>query len=75
MNEAWKATQMAMDDLEFHITGKRKDAFEAELSASGAGDKKIMVTLKKIFDTRTEIKIHIGTLGDEYLSRQILETI
>lgn len=75
LNRAWKATQMAMDDLEFHTTGKGKDAFDAELSASGAGGKKIKVALKKISDTRTEIRIRVGTFGDKSLSRQILEKI
>jgi len=30
LNRAWKATQMAMDDLKFHITGKEKDVFGAK---------------------------------------------
>ena len=75
LNRAWKAARKAMNDLEFNITSKGKDAFDAELSASGAGGKKIKVTLKKISDNRTEIKIRIGTFGDESLSRQILEKI
>jgi hypothetical protein len=66
---------MAMDDLEFHTTDKAKDAFDAELSASGAGGKKIKVALKKISDTSTEIRIRVGTFGDESLSRKILEKI
>ena len=75
LNRAWKATQMAMDDLEFHTTDKAKDAFDAELSASGAGGKKIKVALKKISATSTEIRIRVGTFGDESLSRKILEKI
>jgi hypothetical protein len=75
LNRAWKATQMAMRDLEFSITDKGKDAFDAELRASGAGGKKIRVALKKISDTRTEIRIRVGTFGDESLSLKILERI
>jgi len=75
LNRAWKAAQMAMDDLEFQITHKGKDAFDAELSASGVGGKKIKVALKKISDTRTEIRIRVGTFGDKSLSQQILEKI
>lgn len=47
LNTAWDATQKAMDDLEFNITDKGKDAFDAELSAIGVGGKKIKVALKK----------------------------
>lgn len=75
LNRAWKATQMAMNDLEFHITDKGKDAFDAELRASGVGGKKIKVALKKISNTRTDIRIRVGTFGDKSLSQQILEKI
>ena len=73
LNRAWKATQIAMRDLEFNITDKGKDVFDAEVMASGAAGKKIKVALKKISDTRTEIRIRIGTFGDQSLSLQILE--
>lgn len=75
LSRAWKATQLAMGDLEFHIEEKGKDAFDAELNASGASGKKIKVALKKISDKRTEVRIRIGIFGDESLSRQILEKI
>lgn len=75
LNRGWKAAQMAMRDLEFKITDKGKDVFDAELRAAGASGKKIKVVLKKISDTRTEIKIRVGTFGDESMSQQILETI
>lgn len=75
LSRAWKATQLAMDDLKFHIEEKGKDAFDAELKASGASGKKIKVALKKISDKRPEVRIRIGIFGDESLSRQILEKI
>lgn len=75
LNQAWQATQKAMDDLGFHITSRAKDAFDAELTASGARDKKVKIILKKISDTRTEVKIRVGTFGDQSLSAQILESI
>lgn len=75
LNRAWRAAQTAMGDLEFTITDKEKDAFDARIHASGAGDKAIDVALKKISPTRTEIGIRVGLFGDESLSRQILEAI
>jgi hypothetical protein len=75
LDRAWEATQMAMKDLEFVITEKEKDAFDAKLTANGAGDKKINIALKKMSDTLTEIKIRVGAFGDKSLSQQILETI
>lgn len=75
LNRAWRASQMAMSDLEFTITDKEKDAFDGRIQASGAGGKTIDVALKKISPTRTEIRIRVGLFGDESLSRQILERI
>ena len=75
LNRAWKASQIAMRDLEFNITDKGKDVFDAEVMASGAAGKKIKVALKKISDTHTEIRIRIGTFGDKSLSLKILERI
>ena len=75
LNRAWKAAQMAMSDLEFTITDKEKDAFDARIHASGAGGKAIDVALKKISPTRTEISIRVGLFGDKSLSRQILKKI
>jgi len=61
--------------LEFTITSKEKDVFDAQLIPSGAADKKIKVRLKKQSETVTEIRIRIGVFGDESLSRHILEKI
>ena len=75
LNRAWRAAQTAMSDLEFSITDKEKDAFDARIHASGAGGKAIDVALKKISPTRTEISIRVGLFGDKSLSRQILKKI
>jgi hypothetical protein len=73
LGRAWEASQAAMKDLEFSITSKEKDALSAKLIARGAGDRKITVTLKKVSDSVTEIRIRVDTFGDESLSRMILE--
>jgi hypothetical protein len=75
MNRAWEAASKAMDDLEFAVTSKDKDAFFGQLIARGAGDKKISVKVKKQSDTVTEIRIRVGIFGDESMSRQILDRI
>jgi len=75
LNRAWKATQKAIGDLEFKVATKEKDVFDAQLIASGAAGKRIQVRLKKQSDTLTEIRIRVGTFGDESLSRHILDKI
>ncbi len=74
-DHAWEATQSAIEDMEFFVTSREKDAVSAELKARGAGDKKVTVKLEKVTPTLTELRIRVGVFGDESLSRQILEKI
>ncbi len=75
LDKAWTATQEAIDDLELIVTSKEKDSFDGKLIASGAAGKEIKARLKKKSEELTEIRIRVGTYGDQSLSRQILETI
>jgi hypothetical protein len=75
LDRAWSAAKQAMSDLEFSVTKAEKDAFNGDIIARGAGDKKIVVKLERQSDDITEIRIRVGTFGDEAMSREILETI
>ncbi len=75
LDRAWSASQAAMKDLEFPITNKAKDALQGELTARTAADKRIVVKLKKVSDKTTDIRIRVGTFGDETVSRLILDKI
>ena len=75
LDRTWSATLAAMKDLEFPVTSQTKDALEANLTARNASDKKIGIKLKKVSETATEIRIRVGTFGDESISRIILDKI
>ncbi|WKZ17779.1 MAG: DUF3568 family protein [Candidatus Jettenia sp. CY-1] len=75
LERTWDAAQKTMEDLEFIVTSKQKDVLTARLIARGANDKKIVIQLKKVSEDLTEVRIHVGTFGDESLSRQILERL
>jgi len=75
LDKAWTAAQAAMKDMEYAVTDKQKDAASAKLTARGAGDKKIVVSLTKESGTVTKIGIRVGTLGDKTRSYQVLEKI
>ena len=75
LDRAWSASQAAMEDLQFKITTRQKDAIEGLLIARTAADKKIEINLKKLSDSTTEIRIRVGTFGDEDLSRLIIQKI
>ena len=75
MSRAWRATQKTMNDLGFAITSMEKDAFYGQITARGAGDKKVKIKLERQSDKLTGIKIRVGMFGDEPLSMQILNNI
>jgi hypothetical protein len=75
LDRTWNATLAAMKELEFPITSQRKDALQASLVARNAYDKKISIRLKKVAEQSTEVRIRVGTFGDETMSRAILEKI
>jgi hypothetical protein len=69
------ASAAALRDLQFVIISDTQDAISAKLLARTATDRKIQITLTKQSPAATEIRIRVGTFGDESLSRQILEKI
>ena len=70
-----EATRTALKDLEFAKISEKKDAIDAELIYRTALDKKITVSLNKVTDKTTKVKIRVDILGDEALSIVILEKI
>ena len=75
LDKVYQATQTAMEDLEFTITSKQKDAFDGEVIARRATGKKVTVKLKRQSDSVTQIRIRVGTFGDETISKDILDTM
>ncbi|MGO9584842.1 MAG: DUF3568 family protein [Limisphaerales bacterium] len=75
LDRTWDATLAAMKDLEFPVTEQAKDALEANLTARNASNTSISVKLKNLSNASTEIRIRVGTFGDESLSRTILNKI
>jgi len=75
LNQTWDASLAAMKDLQFTVTDKSKDALSGYLTAQTADNKTIKINLKYISNTSTEIRIRVGTFGDESLSRIILNKI
>ncbi len=71
----WKATQAAVERLEFTVTDRRKDAVYASLTALTSTDRRIQIGLERSSAAVTVVRIRVGTFGDESLSRFILESI
>ncbi len=75
MNQTWDATQAAMKDLQFPVTSQVKDALQGDVEARNASNTNISIKLKYTSNNSTEIRIRVGTFGDESLSRIILGKI
>ena len=75
MEQAWRATEGAVDELQFLVINKIHDAVSGELEAKTADNKTVKISLKRVGNNLTEITIRVGTFGDETLSRYILSKI
>lgn len=75
LDETWAATVKAVEELQFIVINKVKDAVSAEYKCVTADNKTVVIELKRIADNLTEIKIRVDTFGDEALSRYILNKI
>ena len=75
IDKTWAATVKAVDEMQFLVINKLKDAVSAEYELRTADNKKIHIELDRITENLTEIKIRVGTFGDESLSRYILTKI
>jgi hypothetical protein len=75
MTQTWDASQAAIKDLQFTVTSQSKDALQGDLEARDASNTAISVKLKYVSNTSTEVRIRVGTFGDENMSRIILNKI
>jgi hypothetical protein len=75
LDKVWNATGKAVKDLAFTTVSQQKDAVSAKLIVRTAGDKKIEINARRVTDKLTEIRIRVGTFGDESLSRLVLQKI
>jgi hypothetical protein len=75
MNRTWDACLAAMQDLQFPVTAQAKDALQGNLTARDASNTSIQIKLKYVSNTSTDIRIRVGTFGDESMSRIILNKI
>ncbi len=75
IDRAYRATLAAMDTLKFRVTKTQQDALAALVVARRADDTPVTIRLKRQTDTLTEVRIRVGTWGDESLSRLIHDKI
>jgi hypothetical protein len=74
-NQAWNATQMMIRTSGYTVTSIDKEPFYTKFEAKDSGDRTIIIKLITQAEDRIKIKVRVGTLGDESLSRKIIEDI
>ena len=70
-----RASNRAIDGLQFKKISEAKDALKAVLIARRADDTKVEITITKESDALTKVEIRVGVFGDERLSLMILDKI
>ena len=75
LDKVWKATELAASDLKLTPVKKEKDGLTAYFETKIANDKQVTIKLANQGEKITELRIRVGTFGDETFSRQIYEKI
>lgn len=70
-----RATNRAAEQLGFARINESSDALARVITLRTAEDKKIEVRLNRTTDHLTSVKIRVGLLGDEAISRALLDKI
>lgn len=75
LDEVFAASQRALGQLEIIKIDDKKTRVDAQILSRTATDKKIVINLNRVTDTLTKVQIKVGVVGDETLSRLILDKI
>jgi hypothetical protein len=69
------ASKAALSDLHFAEVSSRQEGLDGRVMAKTADDRKIEVRIDGQSDKVSKVVIAVGILGDESLSRQVLDKI
>jgi hypothetical protein len=74
-DQAEKAANRAVSQLQFVKISENKDALNAILTVRTAEDKKVEIKVVRIGDTTSQVQIRVGLFGDKGQSLAILDKI
>jgi len=69
------AANRAITQLQFAKVSENKDALKAEIIARTGLDKKVTICLDRSGDALTRVRVRVGLIGDETISRATLDKI
>jgi hypothetical protein len=73
LDAVFGAAQRALSQLEIVKIDDKRTRVDAQILSRTATDKKIVVNLYRVTDSLTKVEIKVGLVGDETLSRLILD--
>ena len=74
-DQAEKAANRAVSQLQFVKISENKDALNAILTVRTAEDKEVKIKVVRIGDTTSQVQIRVGLFGDNAQSLAILDKI
>ena len=75
LDETWQATLTAMDRLGFIVSQKDRTDLDAMVLAHTQGGRDVRIRLSKETTVISSVRIRVDLLGDETLSRVVLQQI
>jgi hypothetical protein len=72
LDAAQRAAEQAMKDLKLAVIKRQQDGLSGVIEGRTAGDQKVTIKTKRLTVKSTEVRVRVGVLGDETMSRQIL---
>jgi len=75
LDHAFTAAKKAVDELGYVTINSSRDSTKGEVVARTPGDTKVAISLARVEDNITNIGIRVGFLGDEDMSRIVLDRI
>lgn len=75
LDQTWQACKTAMDRLAFVVTQEDRTDLEGRMLARTQGGREVRIRVSKETTVISKVRIRVDTLGDEPLSRVILQQI
>ncbi len=72
LDAAQRAAEQAMKDLKLVVIKRQQDGLSGVIEGRTSGDQKVSIKTKRLAVRSTEVRVRVGLLGDETMSRQIL---
>ncbi len=75
IQQVYAATVESMKDLGINVTQSRADQLTGTVEGKLADGRTVSIDLRSLSQNSTNVIIKVGTLGDETLSRRIMDSV